>query len=103
MYGPEFLGGVPMIFIGDEVGYTNDYSILADPGKTTITVGCTGPLLTGKNKQTEVNGTIEHRIFFPAKKLLAIRKSSTLLQTRVTSPELTPHNIHGRLPARMGW
>ena len=29
-----FLGGVPMLFYGDEVGYTNDYSYLDDEGKS---------------------------------------------------------------------
>jgi amylosucrase len=28
------IGGLPMIFYGDEVGYTNDYSYLNDPGKS---------------------------------------------------------------------
>ena len=28
------LGGIPMLFYGDEVGYTNDYSYLVDPGKS---------------------------------------------------------------------
>ncbi|MFM6937391.1 MAG: alpha-amylase, partial [Aquirufa sp.] len=29
-----FVGGVPMLFYGDEAGYTNDYSYLNDPGKS---------------------------------------------------------------------
>ena len=29
-----FIGGMPMLFYGDEVGYTNDYSYLNDPGKS---------------------------------------------------------------------
>lgn len=29
-----FLGGVPVLFYGDELGYTNDYSYLDDPGKS---------------------------------------------------------------------
>lgn len=29
-----FIGGIPMLFYGDEIGYTNDYSYLNDPGKS---------------------------------------------------------------------
>ena len=29
-----FIGGMPMLFYGDELGYTNDYSYLEDPGKS---------------------------------------------------------------------
>ena len=29
-----FIGGLPMIFYGDELGYTNDYSYLQDEGKS---------------------------------------------------------------------
>ncbi len=29
-----FIGGLPMLFYGDELGYTNDYSYLDDPGKS---------------------------------------------------------------------
>ena len=43
-----YIGGMPMLFYGDELGYTNDYSYLEDPEKVTITVGCTAPLWTGK-------------------------------------------------------
>lgn len=35
-----FMGGIPMLYYGDEMAYTNDYSYLNDPGKTMTIGGC---------------------------------------------------------------
>jgi amylosucrase len=43
-----FIGGIPMIFYGDEAGYTNDYSYLLDPGRIMIIVGCIARSSIGK-------------------------------------------------------
>lgn len=73
-----FIGGVPMLFYGDEVGYTNDYSYLKDPAKSYDNRWMHRPVIDWKkNKKAEKTGTIEHRIFSGTQKLLRIRKSSS--------------------------
>lgn len=90
-----FLGGVPMIFYGDEVGYTNDYSYLDDPGKSYDNRWMHRPVINWeKNKNIDVQGTIEHRIFSSTKKLLSIRKKLDVIADLNNLTWLTPHNIH---------
>ena len=43
-----FLGGVPMIFTATKLVIPTIILTSPTPAKATITVGCTGPLLTGK-------------------------------------------------------
>lgn len=90
-----FLGGVPMIFYGDEVGYTNDYSYLNDPGKSYDNRWMHRPVINwDKNKNIDVQGTIEHRIFSSTQKLLSIRKKLDVIADLNNLTWLTPHNIH---------
>ncbi|MBN8679538.1 MAG: alpha-amylase family protein [Chitinophagales bacterium] len=71
-----FIGGIPMLFYGDEVGYTNDYSYLNDPGKSYDNRWMHRPLIDWKkNKKAEKKGTIEHQIYAGTQKLLQLRKS----------------------------
>jgi amylosucrase len=59
-----FLGGAPMIFYGDEVGYTNDYSYLEDKGKSYDNRWMHRPIINWeKNKRIDIKGAIEERIF----------------------------------------
>ncbi|MGL6268323.1 MAG: hypothetical protein ACRC2O_10350, partial [Chitinophagaceae bacterium] len=59
-----FLGGVPMLFYGDEVAYTNDYSYLDDPGKSYDNRWMHRPVIDWKkNELRKTEGTIEHRVF----------------------------------------
>ncbi len=56
--------GLPMMFYGDEVGYTNDYSYLNDAGKSYDNRWMHRPLINwNKNKLKDKAGTIENRIF----------------------------------------
>ena len=90
-----FLGGVPMMFYGDEVGYTNDYSYLKDEGKSYDNRWMHRPLIDWKkNKKLEKEGTVEQVIFSSTKKLLAIRKKMTVVADHSNLVWLTPHNIH---------
>ena len=67
-----FIGGVPMIFYGDETGYTNDYSYLDDAGKSYDNRWMHRPVIDWKkNKNIDKKGTIEQRIFSATQKLLA--------------------------------
>ena len=90
-----FIGGIPMLFYGDEAGYTNDYSYLNDPGKSYDNRWMHRPVVDWeKNKKTEIKGTIEHRIFSSTQKLLAIRESLDVIADNKNLIWLSPHNIH---------
>jgi amylosucrase len=71
-----FLGGLPMLFYGDEVGYENDYSYLKDSGKSYDNRWMHRPIINWeKNARAHTKGTIEHKVFSQTKKLIDIRKS----------------------------
>ncbi len=90
-----FIGGVPMLFYGDEAGYTNDYSYLADPGKSYDNRWMHRPIIHWqKNSRVEDPGTIEQRIFTGTKHLLQLRKTLTPIADHKNITWLTPHNIH---------
>ncbi|MGE5108307.1 MAG: amylosucrase, partial [Sphingobacteriales bacterium] len=90
-----FLGGVPMIFYGDELGYTNDYSYLNDPGKSYDNRWMHRPVIDWeKNKKIDEEGTIEHRVFSATQKLTSIRKKLQVIGDYKNLTWLTPHNIY---------
>ncbi|MFZ1751694.1 MAG: alpha-amylase family protein, partial [Saprospiraceae bacterium] len=70
-----FLGGIPMLFYGDELGYTNDYSFESDPAKSDDNRWMHRPVIDWKKVKltTKVN-TIENQIFLSTKRLLNLRK-----------------------------
>lgn len=71
-----FLGGIPMLFYGDEVGYTNDYSYLNDAGKSYDNRWMHRPLVDwDKNNKAKLAGTIEHQVFSATQKLIQLRSS----------------------------
>ncbi|HLO37053.1 MAG TPA: alpha-amylase family glycosyl hydrolase [Lacibacter sp.] len=90
-----FLGGVPMLFYGDEVGYTNDYSYLQDEGKSYDNRWMHRPVINwNKNKKAEQKGTVEEIVFRATKKLLSIRGELPVVADRSNLIWLTPHNVH---------
>lgn len=90
-----FLGGVPMLFYGDEAGYTNDYSYLADPGKSYDNRWMHRPQIDWKkNARIDTKGTIEQQIFSGTQRLIAIRKQIEAVADYKNLVWLTPHNIH---------
>jgi amylosucrase len=75
-----FIGGLPMLYYGDEVGYTNDYNYLNDKDKDYDNRWMHRPLIDWeKNNKYLQNGTIEKTIFELTKKLLALRKKLHVL------------------------
>jgi len=89
------LGGIPMIFYGDEMGYTNDYSYLYDSGKSYDNRWMHRPVIDwNKNEKRKEQGSIEERIFSSTKKLISIRKSFSVIADKKNITWLTPHNIH---------
>lgn len=89
------LGGIPMLFYGDEVGYTNDYSYLVDPGKSYDNRWMHRPVIRWeKNELRKVAGSVEQRIFSATQQLIQLRKSITAFSDQKNITWLTPHNIH---------
>ena len=90
-----FLGGVPIIFYGDEAGYTNDYSYQQDPGKSYDNRWMHRPVIDWKkNERIIVSGTTENIIFESTQKLIALRKKLKVVADHKNLTWLTPHNIH---------
>ncbi len=75
-----FLGGVPMLFYGDELASINDYSYLEDPGKSYDNRWMHRPVIDWQRaaRRTEA-GTPEHKVFEATQRLIRIRKSLALL------------------------
>ena len=90
-----FLGGVPIIFYGDELGYTNDYSYQEDPGKSYDNRWMHRPVINWeKNKRIHEPGTIEYKVFQSTRKLISLRKKLKAVSDQKNLTWLTPHNIH---------
>jgi len=84
-----------MIFYGDELGYTNDYSYLDDPGKSYDNRWMHRPVIDWeKNKKIEEEGTIEERMFSGTQRLISIRKQMEVVSDFKNLTWLHPHNIH---------
>ncbi len=89
------LGGMPMIFYGDEIGHTNDYSYLSDPGKSYDNRWMHRPVIDWKKVNLRKKaGTIENRIFTGTKRLLEIRCSLSCIADHKNITWLTTRNIH---------
>lgn len=70
-----FSGGLTMLFYGDEVGYTNDYSYQKDSGKSYDNRWMHRPIINwAKNDKAFVEGTIENQVFAATQNLIALRK-----------------------------
>ncbi len=90
-----FIGGMPMIFYGDEQGYLNDYSYLDDSAKSYDNRWMHRPMIDwNKNKRGEEHGTTEHAVYSATQKLLRIRKQLTVIADKNNITWLSPHNIH---------
>ncbi len=90
-----FIGGLPMLFSGDEAAYTNDYSYLNDADKSYDNRWMHRPVTDwNKNKKTEDEGTVENTVFAATQKLLAIRRKLDVIADKKNLTWLTPHNIH---------
>lgn len=90
-----FLGGIPILFYGDEVGYTNDYSYLGDPGKSYDNRWMHRPIIDwNKNALANEEGTIENRIYSATQQLIQLRKSLAVFSDSKNLTWLSPHNIH---------
>ncbi|MFT3933850.1 MAG: amylosucrase [Chitinophagaceae bacterium] len=90
-----FIGGVPMIFYGDESGYTNDYSYLDDHGKSYDNRWMHRPVINWeRNKRIDVAGTTEQKVFSATQRLISIRKELPVVADHKNIDWLSTHNIH---------
>jgi len=90
-----FMGGIPMLFYGDDLAYTNDYSYLQDPGKSYDNRWMHRPILNWeRNERRHQEGTYEARIFSDTQKLIATRKALECISDLRNTTWMTPHNIH---------
>lgn len=90
-----FIGGIPMLFNGDELAYTNDYSYLQDSGKCYDNRWMHRPIMNwDRNEKRNDPSTFESRIFQATRKLINIRKSLPVLMDHKNITWMTPHNIH---------
>jgi amylosucrase len=89
------LGGLPVLFYGDESGHINDYSYLQDEGKSYDNRWMHRPVIDWTKKANiNIPGTAEYRIFAGTQKLITIRKSLPVIADRKNLTWLTPHNVH---------
>ena len=90
-----FLGGMPMLYYGDEIGYTNDYSYETDPGKSYDNRWMHRPVVDWqKVERRKIDGTIEQRLFSKTHKLIQIRKNLPLISDYQNIEWMSPHNTH---------
>jgi amylosucrase len=90
-----FLGGIPMLFYGDELAYTNDYSYLDDEAKSYDNRWLHRPQINWqKNKRRLIQGTLEQRIFSDTTRLLRIRKCNAVFSDVKNLDWMQPYNIH---------
>ncbi|MFC4262881.1 alpha-amylase family glycosyl hydrolase [Ferruginibacter yonginensis] len=90
-----FYGGLPMLYYGDEVGYTNDYSYLNDAAKSYDNRWMHRPIIDWqKNDLIQTKGSIEQRIFEATQQLITIRKQLPAISDLKNIHWLPPHNIH---------
>lgn len=90
-----FIGGIPVLFYGDECGYLNAYSYQKDPAKNYDNRWMHRPEINWeKNQIRKKKGSIEHRIFTQTQKLIRIRKANSIFSDTSNLAWLPCHNIH---------
>ena len=97
-------GGMPLIYMGDEIGLTNDRSYLADPVRAATTdAGCIARRWTGTRAKTIGKGkTPAARIHAGTRAILAVRKATRQLSSHI--PDADPRSRPaGLLRRSRGW
>ena len=80
-----FIGGIPLIYLGDELALQNDYSYRDDPAKKSDSrwvhrVKTTPEIM----EQRFMEGTVQHRMFTNIQRLIEIRTSNPVFETEKT-------------------
>ena len=72
-----FVGGIPLIYLGDEIGILNDYSFGKTPAKANDSRWVHRPVMDWNKVQKRVQaGTVEQLIFSGLEQLILIRKQN---------------------------
>ena len=70
------LGGIPLVYYGDELASVNDYSYLKEPSKKNDNRWLNRPVIDWeKSENRSKKGTVEYKIFNGIKKMIQIRKN----------------------------
>lgn len=89
------IGGIPMLYYGDELGYANDFTYLDDAGKSYDNRWMHRPLMNWqRNELRKKEGTVEARVFAGTRRLLQLRKALPAISDEGNLRWLSPHNIH---------
>lgn len=87
--------GVPLIYMGDELGLLNDYSFLTEPDKHDDNRWMHRPRMDWeKATRRSEPGTVEHRIFTGVRALIEARKSTPHLHAAIPVEVLAPLHPH---------
>lgn len=90
-----FLGGIPMLFYGDETAHLNDYSFEKDPAKSYDNRWLHRPVIDWeKMKMIGTPGTPSNRIYTSTKRMLAIRKSLPSIADYSNLEWVSSLNVH---------
>ena len=88
-------GGVPLIYMGDEIGLLNDYSFLEEPDKRDDNRWMHRPRMDWeKATRRSQPGTVEHRIFSGLRALIEARKRTPHLHAAIPVRVLDPLHPH---------
>jgi len=80
------VGGIPLFYLGDELGTVNDFSYLDDPSKRADNRWVHRPFANPQRmEQRHDPETVSGRIFQPLEQLIEVRKSTPLLADGVTN------------------
>jgi amylosucrase len=90
-----FIGGIPMIFYGDELGSTNDYSYKDEPGKSYDNRWMHRPVIDdAKRNRIHNESTIEYKVFSSTRKLIRLRKKLDVVSDKSNLIWLNTNNNH---------
>jgi amylosucrase len=91
-----FVGGLPMIFYGDELGYMNEYSFLEDVNKSYDNRWMHRPAINWEKKNNKIHeeDTVERTIFTSTQQLITLRRKESVFADEKNITWLSTHNIH---------
>jgi amylosucrase len=89
------MGGIPLIYLGDEVGTLNDYRYRDDPGKADDSRWVHRPCADwSKVARRDQAGTVEARLFEALRRMIAIRKKQPAFGAAAQTSVLQTGNRH---------
>ncbi len=88
-------GGIPLIYMGDEIGLLNDDAYLEDPGKANDSRWLHRPRMDWPKAEKRYDSdSVEGRIFTGLLQMIKVRKSSTALHNFALFQPMWTDNVH---------